>query len=183
MPRDGSILFAWGFDPIYFTGRRMNLGDLDKVSTERPGAVAAFELPRVERQHAGVRQGQHHAPHQRARHRQGRGGEPTGELQENTAKYLAYKAAGIELSHLLSDEPATWRFARVAQLAGVTTATDLHNTLPDSTVAAYEAASASAEFPLRLLPAFAAIGCRPTRASAASRADEEEQRAACASAW
>ena len=30
-------------------------------------------------------------------------GEPTGELQENTAKYLAYKAAGIDLSTLLSD--------------------------------------------------------------------------------
>ena len=36
MPRDGSTLLAWGFDPIYFTGRRMNLADLDKVSTERP---------------------------------------------------------------------------------------------------------------------------------------------------
>lgn len=161
MPKDGSTLLAWGFDPIYFTGRRMNLADLDKVSTERPVLVlhsnfhvlnantpvfAKANITRHTNVHGIVKDAK---------------GEPTGELQENTAKYLAYKAVGIELSSLLSDEPATWGFARVAQLSGVTTATDLHNTLPDSTVAAYEKATASPEFPLRLLPAFAALAMPP----------------------
>jgi predicted amidohydrolase YtcJ len=161
MPKDGSTLFAWGFDPIYFTGRRMNLGDLDKVSTGRSVIVLhsnfhvlnantpVFAKAKITR-HTNV----HGIVKDEA-------GEPTGELQENTAKYLAYKAAGIDLSTLLSDEPATWGFARVAQLAGVTTATDLHNTLPDSTVEAYLRASGSADFPLRLLPAFAAIAMPP----------------------
>src|SRR5262249_2568003 len=143
------------------TGRRMNLADLDKVSTARPVIVlhsnfhvmnantplfASAKITRHTNVHGIVKDA---------------AGEPTGELQENTAKYLAYKAAGIELSGLLSDQPATWRFARVAQLAGVTTATDLHNSLPDSTVDAYLQASGSADFPLRLLPAFGAIAMSP----------------------
>ena len=32
-PADTSPLVAWGFDPIYFTGRRCNRHDLDRVST------------------------------------------------------------------------------------------------------------------------------------------------------
>src|SRR5882757_279875 len=39
MPKDGSTLLAWGFDPIYFGGRRMDLADLDKVSTARPVVI------------------------------------------------------------------------------------------------------------------------------------------------
>src|SRR5690606_24693451 len=31
-----ATLFAWGFDPIYFGGRRMVAADLDRVSTTRP---------------------------------------------------------------------------------------------------------------------------------------------------
>jgi hypothetical protein len=161
MPKDGSTLLAWGFDPIYFTGRRMNLADLDKVSTERPVLVlhSNFHVLNANTPvfaKAGITR--HTNVHGIVKDEKG---EPTGELQENTAKYLAYKAVGIELSSLLSDEPATWGFARVAQLSGVTTATDLHNTLPDSTVAAYEKATGSPEFPLRLLPAFAALAMPP----------------------
>ncbi|MFI5000317.1 MAG: amidohydrolase [Reyranellales bacterium] len=156
MPHDGSTLLAWGFDPIYFGGRRMNLADLDKVSTARPVVIihsnfhvcnantpvfAKAGITRSTNVHGIVKDTQ---------------GEPTGELQEITAKYMAYRAAGVELAALLSDEPAVRGFARVAQLAGVTTATDLHNELPESTVEAYLRASASDDFPIRLLPAFAA---------------------------
>ncbi len=155
LPRDGSTLLAWGFDPIYFTGRRMNVADLDKVSTERPVLVlhsnfhvlnantpvmAKARITRETNVHGIVKDAR---------------GEPTGELAEFSAKYLAYRAAGIELADLLSDEAATWGFAKVAQLAGVTTATDLHNPLPGGTVDGYVKASSSDAFPIRLLPAFA----------------------------
>ena len=155
MPRDGSTLLAWGFDPIYFTGRRMNIADLDKVSTERPVLVlhsnfhvlnantpvmAKARITRETNVHGIVKDAR---------------GEPTGELAEFSAKYLAYRAAGIELADLLSDEASTWGFAKVAQLAGVTTATDLHNPLPGGTVDGYVKASSSDAFPIRLLPAFA----------------------------
>lgn len=161
MPRDGSTLLAWGFDPIYFGGRRMDLADLDKVSTDRPVVVihsnfhvlnantpvfAKANITRSTNVHGIVKDA---------------AGEPTGELQEITAKYMAYRAAGIELAAVLSDEPAIRGFAKVAQLAGVTTATDLHNELPDSTVEAYLRATSSEDFPVRLLPAFAAASVPP----------------------
>lgn len=161
MPKDGSTLLAWGFDPIYFGGRRMNLADLDRVSVARPVVIihsnfhvmnantpvfARAGITRETNVHGVVKD---------------EAGEPTGELQEMTAKYMGYKAAEIELASILSDEQAVWRFARVAQLAGVTTATDLHNELPESTVEAYLRATGSAEFPLRLLPAFAAASMPP----------------------
>ena len=161
LPRDGSTLLAWGFDPIYFTGRRMNLADLDRVSTARPVLVlhsnfhvlnantAVFDKAKITRQtntHGIVKDE--------------RGG-TTGELAEFTAKYLAYRAAGIELADVLSDEASTCGIARLAQLAGVTTATDLHNPLPASTVEGYVTASSSDDFPFRLLPAFAAASVPP----------------------
>ena len=161
MPRDGSTLLAWGFDPIYFGGRRMDLADLDKVSTGRAVVIihsnfhvlnantpvfAKANIARSTNVHGIVKDA---------------AGEPTGELQEITAKYMAYRAAGIELAAVLSDEPAIRGFAKVAQLAGVTTATDLHNELPESTVEAYLRATSSEDFPVRLLPAFAAASVPP----------------------
>jgi len=169
LPKDGKPLLAWGFDPIYFGGRRMELDDLDKVTTERPVLVvhSNFHVLNV------------NAPVLRAaninRHSNVHGvvkdwgGEPTGELQEMTAKYMAYRASGINIAAVLSDETAVWRFARVAQLAGVTTATDLHNELPDSTVDGYLRASSNAEFPIRLLPAFGAASVPPDQGVARIR--------------
>jgi predicted amidohydrolase YtcJ len=170
MPRDGKPLLAWGFDPIYFGGRRMELDDLDKVTTERPVLVIhsnfhvlnvnspvlrAANIDRRSNVHGVVKDW---------------GGEPTGELQEMTAKYMAYRASGINIAAVLSDEAAVWRFARVAQLSGVTTATDLHNELPESTVEGYLRASASAEFPIRLLPAFGAASVPPEQGVARIKA-------------
>jgi len=155
MTGDGPLL-AWGFDPIYFGGRRMNAGDLDSVSVERPVLVlhSNFHVLNVNTpvlRKAGIdRSTNVHGIVKDA------GGEPTGELQEIAAKYMAYRASGINLSAVLSDEPAVWRFARVAQLAGVTTATDLFNELQDATVEGYLRATAREDFPIRLLPAFGA---------------------------
>jgi hypothetical protein len=150
---DGPLL-AWGFDPIYFGGRRMNVADLDQVSTGRPVLVihSNFHVLNVNApvlRKAGI----DHATNVHGIVKD-EGGQPTGELQEIAAKYMAYRASGINLAAVLSDEAAVWRFARVAQLAGVTTATDLHNELPDSTVTGYLEASARDDFPIRLLPAF-----------------------------
>ena len=100
----GASLLAWGFDPIYFGGRRMDLSDLDKVSTDRPVVVihsnfhvanantpvlAKAGITRTTNVHGIVKDAK---------------GEPTGELQEMAAKYMAYRAAGVELAAVLSDE-------------------------------------------------------------------------------
>ncbi len=160
LAKDASLL-AWGFDPIYFGGRRMDFRDLDKVSTERPVVVihSNFHVANANSLVLGkakiTRDTNVHGIVKDA------AGEPTGELQEMAAKYMAYRAAGVELSAILSDREAVWRFAKVAQLSGVTTATDLHNDLPDSTVEGYLQATSSAEFPIRILPAFAAGSVPP----------------------
>jgi len=103
----GTSLLAWGFDPIYFGGRRMDRGDLDKVSTERPVVVihsnfhvananspvlAKANITRDTNVHGIVKDA---------------AGEPTGELQEMAAKFMAYRAAGVELSAVLSDKEAS----------------------------------------------------------------------------
>lgn len=163
-------LVAWGFDPIYFGGRRMDKADLDRVSTSRPvlvlhsnfhvlnansAVMARAGIDRSTNVHGVVRDAS---------------GEPTGELQEMVAKFMAYRAAGVNLTEALADGEAIWRFARAAQLAGVTTATDLHNELPDSVVAGYRTASDRDDFPIRLVPAFAAASAGPEEGVARVRA-------------
>src|SRR5260370_540289 len=41
----GASLLAWGFDPIYFGGRRLDRSDLDKGSTDRPAGVIHSTFP------------------------------------------------------------------------------------------------------------------------------------------
>ena len=58
-------------------------------------------------------------------------GQPTGELQEFAAMFPVYRVIGNALSIAASEKTeAIWNFGRVAQLAGVTTATDLVNDFP-----------------------------------------------------
>ena len=104
----GASLLAWGFDPIYFGGRRMVLADVDRISTERPVVIihsnfhvanantpvlAKAGITRTTNVHGIVKDA---------------GGEPTGELQEMAAKYMAYRAAGVESAAVLksSSNPA-----------------------------------------------------------------------------
>lgn len=149
-------LYAWGFDPIYFTGRRMIVSDLDAVSGTRPVMVLhsnghLLNVNSVILSRAGI---------DRSTNIEGvikdGNGEPTGELQENAAKYMAYRVAGNPFASQM-DETAMLRFSRSACRTGVTTATDLHSILDDVTVATYAAVAGRDDFSLRLLPAFAAL--------------------------
>ncbi len=148
-------LYAWGFDPIYFGGRRMVAADLDRVSATRPvllmhsnGHVMNINSLVLER--AGI-----------DRHTnvdgvaKGPDGEPTGELQEQAAKYMAFRVAGR--MHGGMKEADLRRFAAVAIQTGVTTATDLHAQIDETTEACYREVTAKADFPLRLVPAVATV--------------------------
>lgn len=154
-------LFAWGFDPIYFGDRRMTAADLDRVSTARPVLVvhASGHLLNVNGlvlQRAGIaRDTDVHGIAKDER------GEPTGELQEMAAMHMAYRVAGGQFfAGPLAPEDLR-RFGRSANLAGVTTATDLHSRFDDETVATYRSVTAEDDFPIRLVPAYAGIS-RPT---------------------
>ena len=154
-------LMAWGLDPLFFGGSRMVVSDLDRVSTTRPVMVmhqsghiinANRELMRragITRDIAvmGVMKDAH--------------GEPTGELQGPALRSIVYRALGQDRSIAFGRPHALWRFARSAQLAGVTTATDLANELPGATVAGQVEVTSDEGYPLRIVPAFVGMSRPP----------------------
>lgn len=151
-------LLAWGFDPIFFEDKRLTAGDLDRVSVTRPVVVmhASFHLINVNSalmRMAGITEETKIG----GIVKDGRG-QPTGELQEMAAMFMALRIAGSEFFTLASMPEATHRFGQVAQLAGVTTVTDLYNELPDATVATYQEVTADPAFPVRLVSAFNPAG-------------------------
>ena len=147
---------AWGFDPIFFAGRRMHQGDLDRVSTRRPVLIlhASGHIMNAN----GVvldRAGYSAEANLDGLVRDAAGG-LTGELQGPALMQRASRVVGGFFATRGLDAEAARRFAAVARRAGVTTATDLHNDLDEATVATLRQVTGEPEFPLRLVPALAA---------------------------
>ncbi|MEE3504056.1 amidohydrolase [Acidiphilium acidophilum] len=157
----GRPLLAWGFDPILLGARRMTAVDLDAVSPDRPILVmhASFHVMNVNSGlmvRAGI--GKDTAVHGVLRDE---AGQPTGELQEMAAKFMALRVAGSEFWRAATEPGALDRFAASAVRAGVTTVTDLYNDLLDETVEAYRTATADPAFPIRLVAAYNPSGLAP----------------------
>jgi len=116
---------GWGFDPIYFSSRRMIAADLDQVATDRPVIVMhasghmlnanSFILDA-----AGVS-----ADTDVHGILKDRNGKPTGELQELAAMFMAFEVAGVNPFVEMGSAQCVRDFAAVAQRAGVTTAFDI----------------------------------------------------------
>ena len=146
------VMFAWGFDPIYFDSERMATKHIDRVSATRPVLVlhsnghvlnvnsAVLNAAGIDRSTnvEGILKGAN--------------GEPTGELAEMAAQYAAYKAVGNPMLEGITAN-ALRRYAKSAVNAGVTTATDLYAKFDDSSLAAYSEVAGEAGYPLRLVPA------------------------------
>ena len=148
-------LMGWGLDPI-FLERRMTASDLDRVSTERP-VIVMHQSGHIINVNSHLLQ---LAKIDKNTNVQGlvrdANGEPTGELQGPALRDIAYRAAGRNRFLDMGDAQSLWRFGRSAQLAGVTTATDLANELPEETVASQIKATSNPGYPLRIVPAFVA---------------------------
>lgn len=83
-------------------------------------------------------------------------GRPTGELQEFAAMFPVYQAIGSKLAISAGEQPHAIRnFGRVAQLAGVTTATDLVNDLSPAGNRTLRDVTGDVDYPVRIVPAFA----------------------------
>ena len=145
---------GWGFDPIFFGGRRMVAADLDRVSATRPVMVMhqsghILNVNSEVLRRAGI---------SRDTDVQGvvrdANGEPSGELLGPALVSIAFRAAGRNRFLDMGGRDALWRFAHSARRAGVTTATDLANELPEETVAEQIAVTAHEDYPLRIVPAF-----------------------------
>ncbi len=147
-------LMAWGFDPIFFGERRMCAADLDRVSTSRPIVILHASLHFLNVNTPVMSLGDITATTNSPGVMKGADGEPTGEFAGMVGMYLAMKAINYDLTDASTSPPSLWNFARVAQLAGVTTATDLHSELNDLIVDRFVGTTSDPAYPIRLVPAF-----------------------------
>ncbi len=144
-------LLAWGLDPIYFPGERLNRHHLDAVSETRPifvfhasGHLATVNTAMLEASGIGPDHPAEGIP-------KGPDGYPNGELQEPAAMMLA-RSGFLGILRPLSEPASMWDFARIARNVGVTTATDL-GTSPSKDWDTWAAETSDDSFPLRLMMA------------------------------
>jgi predicted amidohydrolase YtcJ len=160
MTDDQAPLLAWGFDPIFFGTKRLSVKELDTVCAGRPVVVlhASVHLMNVNSSMLAL------AGIDSETDIDGIGkdadGEPTGELQEFAAMFPVYRLIGGGLSIAASEKKeAIWNFGRVAQLAGVTTATDLVNDFSERGNQNLRDVTNDPAYPIRIVPAFAPQRC------------------------
>jgi predicted amidohydrolase YtcJ len=151
-----SALSAWGFDPIYFAGRRMTTADLDAVATDRPVVLThasghIMNVNSLSLRLAGL---------DRDTDLDGlvrdAAGALTGELLGPEAMGRIRRTVVPDMFSRQLDADAMHNFGRLAIHAGVTTATDLVSEMSDRTIDIYKTAAADPAFPLRIAPAMAA---------------------------
>lgn len=147
-------IIAWGFDPIFFGDRRMTRDDLDVVSTQCPTLILHSSLHIVNANSFIIEAAGVDANSNSEFIRRDDDGRPTGEFLGQVGLFMAMRATGLDLLAAFSEPHVLENFARVAQRAGVTTATDLANTLPDEAVQGLCAATARDDFPVRLVIAY-----------------------------
>jgi len=148
-------VIAWGFDPIYFTGRRMHCGDLDCVSQRRPVLILHASGHIMNGNSVVLARAGFSDDAQLDGLVRDASGRLTGELQGPLLMQRAARAAGGFLAGRALDADAVRRFGAVARRVGITTATDLHNDLTDDTVAVLRMITDEPDFPLRIVPALA----------------------------
>src|SRR5690606_16260952 len=145
-------LVGWGFDPLYFGGRRCERGDLDRVSTTRRVAVlhASAHIinantPALEA--AGyLRPGISHPGLPLAAD-----GLPSGEVLGPEAMGPLAAKVGLDREFLAADSEAVRAFSRLCVRKGVTTATDLASPMTPQSVDAVLSVTEEAGFPTRIV--------------------------------
>jgi len=145
-------LAGWSLDAIYYGDRRVDRHDLDKAAPERPVGVLnasghilnvntkALELAGLLRpgiNHPGIPLGSD--------------GLPTGELKGPDAMTPVGIHVGFDRDLLACDESGLRQFARLCVRAGVTTAADLANLLPQDAVKMMLRVTGEADYPARIV--------------------------------
>lgn len=144
---------GWGFDPIYFPGRRCVREDLDRVSDNRVVAVMHASLHIVNANSVALRRvgwldgGPAHPGILRDA-----AGTAIGELRGPEAMMPVMAVADIDRSAMAGDEIAVRTFARLCVRKGVTTVTDLACPINDQTVTQLRAITDDPQFPVRYVP-------------------------------
>ncbi|MGJ5181471.1 amidohydrolase [Bradyrhizobium oligotrophicum] len=163
MADPNATLFAWGFDPLHIGGQKLTREALDRVSTTRPIMVihASFHISVVNT--VVLERTQLLRATDISGVVAGADGLASGELQGIAARLRAFRLVGNPLSELLTLSDVQ-RYASSACVQGVTTITDLHNDLSETTLELYRSATQQADFGVRLVPALASATHSPEQA-------------------
>jgi len=145
-------LFAWGFDPIFLPAERLSRTDLDAVSATRPVVVQHSNFHLLTANSPALDLAGYDRDTDVTGVAKGPDGELNGELQEMAAMFPLMRRIGVDFRSLGAHPRTVEAFGRVCRRAGVTTITDLHAELPDRDVEALLAATASPDFPARIVP-------------------------------
>lgn len=161
-------IVGWGFDPIFLTSERLGRRHLDRITTDRPVAIifSNFHLMCVNSR--ALEMVGYDAGTQVEGVIKGPDGQPTGELQEMAAMFPIMRRLGIDFRGLSQTPEAIRAYARVAQRAGVTTATDLFSSMEEVDVDVM-AEVTGGDFPLRIVPVLNAMGDPVATADKAQR--------------
>ena len=150
-------VIAWGFDPVYFPDTRLDCNVLDAVISDRPVVIFHANLHVMTVNSAMLKLAGIDQVEGIEGIRLGADGKPDGELQEMAAMHVVFDALGYSIFDLVASTDTLQRYARIARRSGVTTITDLYNPLTDDGVKALETVTADARYPVRLVPAMAAL--------------------------
>ncbi len=157
----GKPLTGWGLDPIFLEGERLSRHHLDQISTDRPVVViySNFHLMCANSKALEM------AGYDRTTNVEGvvkdANGDPTGELQEMAAMFPIMRRCDVDFRAMTLQDRAVTSYAEVCKRAGVTTATDLFSHMEDSDLDMLLNVTGKSDFPIRLVPAIAAIGGQP----------------------
>lgn len=160
-PERTAPLVAWGFDPIFFGERRLACPDLDQVATDLPVLVFHSSLHIVNTNQFIVDKADIDAADNSEFLRRDQNGKLTGEFLGQMGMFMAARSSGMNLFASANAEYVIHNFAAVGQRAGVTTATDLANSLSDEAVDTLSRVTKEARFPMRLVLALSANAVEP----------------------
>jgi len=146
---------GWGLDPIFFD-RRVTVNDLDQVSTTRPVVVVhqsghIINVNSYVLEKAGI-----DSDTDVDGLVTDDNGNPTGELMGIALYQSALRAVGMNSVLDMGENPERslrW-FANSAQIAGVTTVTDLASELVPEMVEVQQNLAERDDYPIRVIPAF-----------------------------
>ncbi len=154
-------LIAWGFDPIYFEGRRMSAADLDAVSADCPVTVLHASLHILTANSFIMDAADIKNADNSEFIRRDENGAPTGEFLGQLGMYMAMRTTDIDLLAAASSPQTLINFANVARQTGVTTCTDLVNPMPEGSETAMRETVDADSFPMRLVVAYQGSGRPP----------------------
>ena len=164
---DGAVV-AWGFDPTFVDGPRLDRHMLDAV-TVRPLVVvhSNFHLLTCNSaalEAAGMGQSNLEGVVRDA------DGKPSGELQEFAAMGPVLTMAGVDFAALSNDPASVRAYADVARLVGVTTAADLLSDLHEGEVDMLLNVTGADDFAIRYVPMMNAMVDAPEVEAARAKA-------------